>query len=100
MPDYITKAITESGLDIYRTAATPANKDLFDISSDSPPLTHATNEVFHSVVAKLLYISTQARMDLLLATSFFATRVSKSTQQNLACLLGPNQDTFTSDISG
>jgi hypothetical protein len=39
-------------------------------------------EVFHSVVAKLLYISTRARMDLLLAVAFLCTRVSKSTEQD------------------
>jgi hypothetical protein len=37
MRDYLTEAITESGLDVTRTAATPAGKDLFDINNDSPP---------------------------------------------------------------
>ena len=41
---------------------------------------------FHSVVAKLLYVSIRARMDLLLAVSFLSTRVSKSTVQDRAKL--------------
>jgi Reverse transcriptase (RNA-dependent DNA polymerase) len=35
---------------------------------------------FHSVVAKLLYVSLRARPDILLAVSFLCTRVSKSTK--------------------
>ena len=83
MKDYLLEAIEESGLDITRAAATPAGKDLFDINEAAEPLPTAAADVFHSVTAKLLYVSIRARMDLLLATSFLTTRVSKSTQQDL-----------------
>jgi hypothetical protein len=83
MMEYLKEAIAESGLAITKAYSTPANKDLFTISASSPFLHQSEQEVFHSVVAKLLYVSIRARMDLLLATSFLATRVSKSTQQDL-----------------
>jgi hypothetical protein len=83
MREYLTEAISESGLAIVKTVSTPASKDLFSVSAASPFLSKQEQEVFHSVVAKLLYVSIRARMDLLLATSFLATRVSKSTQQDL-----------------
>jgi hypothetical protein len=86
MKDYLTEAIDESGLAITKSATSPASKDLFNISAASPFLTKAESVVFHSVVAKLLYVSIRARMDLLLAVSFLATRVSKSTQQDMAKL--------------
>jgi hypothetical protein len=86
MKDYLTEAIDESGMSIRKSAATPATKDLFDISPASPLLSPTARDVFHSVVAKLLYVSLRARMDILLATSFLATRVSKSTQQDLGKL--------------
>ena len=86
MKDYLTEAITDSQLDISRSAATPANKDLFEVSEKAPPLSKIGSELFHSIVAKLLYVSIRARMDLLLATSFLTTRVSKSTTQDLAKL--------------
>jgi hypothetical protein len=86
MKDYLTEAIDESGLAITKSATSPASKDLFNISAASPFLTKAEGIVFHSVVAKLLYVSIRARMDLLLAVSFLATRVSKSTQQDMAKL--------------
>jgi hypothetical protein len=83
MHEYLTKAISESGLAIIKSAATTANKDLFGGSAASPFLTKTEQEVFHSFVAKLLYVCLCACMDLLLATSFLATRVSKSTKQDL-----------------
>jgi hypothetical protein len=86
MKDYLSEAIEESGLGIKNKAATPANKELFDVDPKSRALTKQQGEVFHSVVAKLLYVSIRARMDLLLATSFLTTRVSKSTEQDQAKL--------------
>jgi hypothetical protein len=38
--------------------------------------------VFHSIVDKLLYVSTRARMDILLTVVFLCTRVSKSTLED------------------
>ena len=83
MKDYISEAITESGLAIAKTAATPAGKDLFEVDDTCTLLSKADAKVFHSIVAKLLYVSIWARMDLLQATSFLTTRVSKSTQQDM-----------------
>jgi hypothetical protein len=71
--DYQTEAITESGLDIAKTAATPGGKDLFKVDETCTLLSRADAEVLCSVVAKLLNVSIRARMDLLLATSFLTT---------------------------
>jgi hypothetical protein len=86
MRDYLEEAIAESGLEIMRTAATPAKRDLFDIDAQATPLTTKESETFHSVVAKLLYVATRARTDILLAVSFLCTRVSKSTVEDQAKL--------------
>jgi len=82
MKDYLKEAIQESGMDITRVAATPARKNLFEVDELSKPLGKSESELFHSVVAKLLYVSIRARMDILLAIGFLCTRVSKSTQQD------------------
>jgi hypothetical protein len=82
MKSYLEEAIDESGLSINRTAATPARKNLFEVDDGATPLQKNEAEVFHSVVAKLLYVSIRARMDLLLAVGFLCTRVSKSTVQD------------------
>jgi Reverse transcriptase (RNA-dependent DNA polymerase) len=78
MKTYLEEAITDSNLLISRSAATPARKDLFEIDKASPILEKQESEIFHSIVAKLLYVSLRARPDILLAVSFLCTRVSKS----------------------
>ena len=82
MKDYLTESIEESGMKIERTVATPAKKDLFDVNDTASPLDKEEAEVFHSVVAKLLYVSLRARMDILLPVIFLCTRVSKSTTED------------------
>ena len=82
MKSYLIEAIEESGMNINRTAATPAGKNLFELNNEATLLPKMEAEVFHSVVAKLLYVSIRARADLLLAVSFLCTRVSRSTEQD------------------
>ena len=82
MKSYLKEAIEESGMSIDRTVATPAEKNLFELDDKATTLSTSEAEVFHSVVAKLLYVSIRARGDLLLAISFLCTRVSKSTTQD------------------
>jgi hypothetical protein len=57
MKNYLQEAIEESKLDITKTASTPAQNHLFDIDEKSPLLPKAKAEIFHSIVAKLLYVS-------------------------------------------
>ena len=86
MQDYLQEAIEESGMDITRMAATPAKKTLFDTNQDAAPITGESAEIFHSVVAKLLYVALRARMDILLPIIFLCTRVSKVTADDWAKL--------------
>jgi hypothetical protein len=57
MRDYLTEAIAESSLPITTPAAHPASLNVFDIDLSSPALSPTSREVFHSVVAKLLYVA-------------------------------------------
>jgi hypothetical protein len=82
MREYLKECIDESKLHITRTAASPAKKDLFDIDESLLALPKDETEVFHSIVAKLLFVSLRGRPDILLAVSFLCTRVSKSTLQD------------------
>jgi hypothetical protein len=81
MQEYLEESISESGLNISRTDASPAKRDLFDVDESASVLDHQAAETFHRVTAKLLYVSLRARGDLLPAVSFLSTRVSKSTTQ-------------------
>jgi hypothetical protein len=83
MKSYLEESIQESGmLKFLKTAATPAKKDIFDITEESEVLENKEPEVFHSIVANLLYVATRARPDLLLAISFLCTHVSSPMQQD------------------
>ncbi len=79
MRNYLEEAIAESGMNIRRSAATPARRDLFEDDPNAAPLDKKVAEVFHSVVAKLLYVSIRACMDILLAIIYLCMRVSRST---------------------
>jgi hypothetical protein len=86
MKDYIKESIIEFGETISRSAATPAKRDLFEINEESAALTNKGKDTFHSVVAKLLYVSKRGRLDIQLAIAFLCTRVSCSTEQDWAKL--------------
>jgi hypothetical protein len=82
MKDYIEEANAHFGEDITRSATTPAKRNLFRIKENSVPLTDAGREIFHSVVAKLLYVSKRGRLDIQLPIAFLCTQVSCSTKQD------------------
>ena len=73
MKEYIKEAISDFGEDITRNAATPAKRDLFEIDEESEELSDDKQEIFHKVVAKLLYVSKRGRMDILLPIAFLCT---------------------------
>jgi hypothetical protein len=82
MKDYVEEAISDFGEDITKSATTPAKRDLFEVNEASEELTNEKSEVFHSVVAKLLYVSKRGRLDIQLVITFLCTRVSCSTKQD------------------
>ena len=59
-------------------ASTPAQRHLRDTREDAELLSGKKCEVFHSVVAKLLYITKRARPDLETTIAYFCTRFTKS----------------------
>jgi hypothetical protein len=82
MKEYLKEAIANSGMDASKVAQTPAKKDLFTIDDGSEQLDKRQGEIFHSIVAKLLYVSKRARTDAQLAIAFLCTRVLCSTEQD------------------
>jgi hypothetical protein len=69
---------------------TPASDDLFSIDMTSSLLTESEREEFHSIVAKVLWVS-QRRMDIGTPVSFLCSRVKEPTlqdQSKLGRLLG------------
>ena len=78
MPDKIEDVIQG----INSSSETPAAINLFDINDESPLLEHNDKSHFHTLVAKLLYISKRIRPDILLAVNFLTTRVQSPTEED------------------
>lgn len=74
MEGYVADLLNASG--VNGMAATPALENLFDTTKNPELLNDEDKENFHSLVAKLLYLSKRVRPDLLLVTNFLSTRVS------------------------
>jgi hypothetical protein len=78
MIDQLKEAIELFGEDVDERVTSPATKNLFVVDEKSEQLNDAKSEIFHSVVAKLLFIMKRSRPDLEPTISFLMKRVSKS----------------------
>ena len=75
--EYIKETFELFEDDIGPAAVTPANAHLFEVSDDRDALTSKKQRIFHSCVAKLLFVAKRSRPDILTAISFLTTRVTK-----------------------
>ena len=97
MDDYIKECIEVFGGDKIKNRRTPAGHDLFDVDMNAEGLSKHESDVFHHIVAKLLFVAKRARLDIEPTISFLCTRVAKSTVQDwkkLGRLLGYLRDTI------
>jgi hypothetical protein len=78
MIDQLKEAITLFGEEVDDRVTSPAAKNLFQVNDECEQLNETKSEIFHSVVAKLLFIMKRARPDLETTISFLMKRVSKS----------------------
>jgi hypothetical protein len=62
--------------EVNGSATTPATMSLFTIDPNAEKLSTSMLEMFHSRVAKLLYLAKRVRVDFLLPIAFLATRVT------------------------
>ena len=63
------------------TVTSPATSDLFKIG-DTPKLSAESAKLFHTVVAKLLYLAKRPDSTILLPVSFLTTRVKEPTEND------------------
>jgi Reverse transcriptase (RNA-dependent DNA polymerase) len=77
MIDYIKKMLETLPEDMAGEAATPAANHLFEVhpESESMQLDKETGDLFHTNVAKLLFLCKRARPDIQTAVAFLCTRV-------------------------
>ena len=75
MYEYVDKMLTELPTDMNGAAKTPAARHLFSVNPETKKLPKATSQVFHHLVAKLLYLSRCTRQDIQTALAFLCNRV-------------------------
>ena len=95
MIHYIQKLL-ESAKEELKVFSAPANKNIFVVKDGATLLSETERKFFHTLVAKLLFLSKRTRPEISTANGFLCTRVTKATEedkQKLFQLLGFLQGT-------
>ena len=77
--EYIEETFDLFEDEIGSPAATPAKTHLFEVNDNREALSTKKHKLFHSCVAKLLFVAKRGRPDILTAISFLTTRITKPT---------------------
>ena len=77
----------ESDIPDITQSDSPSGKDLFELNAESPQLSTGKAKLYHSVVAKLLWIAMRVRIDALMPIVYLASKVHCSTEHEFAKLL-------------
>jgi hypothetical protein len=80
MPGYIEEMMKM--YEVTGTAKTPALNNLFERRESSPLLSEQGKQVFHSRVAKCLFLSKRVRPDILVTCIFLASAVTQATEDD------------------
>jgi len=75
MYEYIEKMLEELPMNMEGLATTPASSHLFNTDPGCKKLCKEQGQLFHHLVAKLLYLSKLTRQDIQTAVAFLCTRV-------------------------
>jgi len=86
MKNYLEEALRDFGDYNYKHVMTPAKKNLFEVNTTLPKLEGHKVQVFHSIVAKLLYVLKCGWLDIQLAVVYLCTRVLVCTDEDWAKL--------------
>ena len=78
MSHYLQEALDAFPELIDKLVTSPAANHIFEVNEDSPKLSEEKREKLHSIVAKLLFVSTRGRPDIHLPISFLTSRVTKA----------------------
>ena len=81
MPGYVEDTLREYAPH-SPSVLTPALSDLFNIDTNADKLDAQQSRIFHTCVAKLLYLAKRTRPDILLPVNFLCTRVRDPTVED------------------
>ena len=81
-PQHIEEVVSDLREEIKGGVAIPAKSKHFYVNTKSCKLSEKKAELFHKLVAKLLWITQRSRTDLETGVSFLCTRVQESTEED------------------
>jgi hypothetical protein len=74
MDDYVESVLEEAPSDMDGEAETPAAEHLFTVQDNAPKVTKDVGDLYHSLTARLLFLSKWARPEIQTAVVFLCTR--------------------------
>ena len=87
MFDFMEDVILEAPENLRKSRSQyPATQSLFKVNENSPLLCNKDAELFHRLVARLLFASKRGRPDIQVAVAFLCTRVKAPTKEDYAKL--------------
>ena len=99
MTDYVTEMLESFPMKLPETkkVKTPADTNLFNVNADDLIfLTDNEKEIFHTMVAKGIFLAKRGRPDIQTANAYLSTKVQRPTKNDwykLICLLTYLQNT-------
>ena len=75
MREYLKDVVSEFPEDCSKAVTTPAAVYLFEVDESQTKLDNERKKIFHTFVAKLLFVSKRGRPDIQVAIAFLSTRV-------------------------
>ena len=66
----------------HQKTPTPSTEELFTVDANSSLLKESDRKIFHTAVAKMLYVAKRVRPDCLTVVGFLVTRVTKATEED------------------
>jgi Reverse transcriptase (RNA-dependent DNA polymerase) len=78
MDDYVESVLDEAPVDMDGEAETPAAEHLFTVRDDATKVTKEVGELYHSLTARLLFLSKRARPEIQTAVAFLCTRTQST----------------------
>lgn len=82
MYKYIDQLLDKCPPDVDGTAVTRAANSLFEVRDDTEKVNEAKKKLLHQIIAKLLYLSKQARPDVQTAIAFLTNREPEPTMED------------------
>jgi hypothetical protein len=78
MDNYVESVLDEAPVDMDGEAETPAAEHLFTVQSDAPKVSKEVGDLYHSLTARLLFLSKRAQPEIQTAVAFLCTRTQST----------------------